>query len=24
VMEPLEIKILQSLGFPDPYQDRDL
>ena len=24
VMELLEIKILQSLGFPDPYQDRDL
>lgn len=23
VMEPLEIKILQKIGFEDPYQDRD-
>ena len=23
IMEPLEIKILKSLGFEDPYQDRD-
>ena len=23
IMEPLEIKILKSLGFEDHYQDRD-